>query len=531
MRKLFTLITLFAGAVAATATDYTDELEVIIDGMSTKQPAVISVDEQGDGKYTLSLNNFVLMGQMPVGNIVLKDVEGTVAPEVTTIQTKQSISIEPGNMEGILEQEWMGPNLGLVPVDMTAEIRDNKLYTVINIAMAGMKIGVVFGNGGYQIGNSDFELFHTAKIADGEGKNEVTSDEPNCWHSFMSGSSDNPTIAYLAGYAPHTFISDITRPGTQGKSSVLVTSVDMWFTIANGTITTGRINAGSTTAADLSNHSWLDLSQTATDANGDPFHAIMNGMPDSLSVWVKFKQKTPKADFPYATVNAVITDGTYYQDPEDKEYTNVLAKATNNKIESKNFEWQKLVVPFDYATYEANNAAGKAILVTISTNATPGKGSTDSIYVDDLELIYNCSATAISVKGTPIANFGSAADNTYEVIVDGESADITADDIEVTTDGKGARVTIETADVDCIGGGSDAIITVTSNDLKKSNTYYVNTRSAQYAGINNASVNAGGKEEVKAIYNMNGQMVKTPAKGSVCIVKYTNGKTVKKIVK
>ena len=246
---------------------------------------------------------------------------------------------------------------------------------------------------------------------------------------------------------------------------------------------------------------------------------------------MKFKQKTPKADFPYATVNAVITDGTYYQDPEDKEYTNVLAKATNNKIESNNFEWQKIVVPFDYATYEANNATGKAILVTISTNATPGKGSTDSLYVDDLELIYNCSATGISVKGTPIANFGSAADNMYEVIIDGESADISADDIEVTTDGKGARVTIETADVDCIGGGSDAIITVKSNDLKKSNTYYVKTRSAQYAGINNASVNAGGKEEVKAIYNMNGQMVKTPAKGSVCIVKYTNGKTVKKIVK
>ena len=81
------------------------------------------------------------------------------------------------------------------------------------------------------------------------------------------------------------------------------------------------------------------------------------------------------------------------------------------------------------------------------------------------------------------------------------------------------------------GGGSDVIITVTSADLKKNNTYCVKTRSAQYAGINNAAIGAGGKEEVKAIYNVNGQQIKSPAKGSICIVKYTNGKTVKKIVK
>lgn len=97
----------------------------------------------------------------------------------------------------------------------------------------------------------------------------------------------------------------------------MLTSVDMWFAIANGTITTGRINTGSMTAADPSNHSWLDLSRTDVDANGDPFHAILNGQPDSIAAWVKFKQNKPVADFPYATISAVITDGTYYQDPED----------------------------------------------------------------------------------------------------------------------------------------------------------------------------------------------------------------------
>ena len=126
----------------------------------------------------------------------------------------------------------------------------------------------------------------------------------------------------------------------------------------------------------------MDLSKTDVDAIGDPFEARLNGQPDAMKVWVKFKQgplaKKNKA-YVYATVNAVITDGTYYQDPEGKNnFKNVVAKATNNMIESKDFAWQELTVPFDYDTYAANNAKTKAILVTFSTNAQPGVGSTNS---------------------------------------------------------------------------------------------------------------------------------------------------------
>ena len=122
--------------------------------------------------------------------------------------------------------------------------------------------------------------------------NTATSDEPDGWHSFMSASGD-PTLVYLAGYNPHTFISDLVRPGSNGKHSLMLTSVDMWIAIANGTVTTGRINTGSMTADDLSNHAWLSLDSTGTDAKGDPFYQYMNGRPDSLALWVKFKQGTP----------------------------------------------------------------------------------------------------------------------------------------------------------------------------------------------------------------------------------------------
>lgn len=537
MKKLFTLIAMLAGTTAAMATDYTDKLVVTIDGTYT--PAtnnVISVEEQADGTYNLQLKNFMLKFSeedvMPVGTINVTNVKKTKSGASTLLTSSQDILIEAGDIPGY-EEAWIGPSISAispVPVNVNADMKDGHLYALITINFMGMNIEVTFGDV-YQICNSGFEYFHTATVYSPDGENSATSDEPNNWHSFMSASG-NPAFVYLAGYTPHTFKSDVTCPGSKGSSSVLLTSSDMgFFGVANGTLTTGRINTGSVTAADLANHAWNDMSQTDVDANGDPFFAAMHGCPDSLVVWVKFTQGTPSAEFPYATVSAVINDGTYYQDPEDKEYTNVLAKAANAQIESNDGAWQRLAIPFDYDTYKANNVEGKAILVTMSTNATPGKGSTDELYVDDMEMIYNYSATAISVKGTPIEGFGKAEDNTYEVLINGESADVSADDIVVETDGKGARVLIETVDVDLIGGGSDVTITVLSDDLKNSSTYVVKTRNSNLSGINNASVNAGGKAEVKAFYNMNGQMVKSPLKGSVYVVKYTNEKTEKVTLK
>ena len=76
MKKLFTLITLFAGTVAAMGTDYTDKLVVNINNTATVPvTTTISVEEQPDGKYSLQLKNFMLTAGknpedvMPVGTI------------------------------------------------------------------------------------------------------------------------------------------------------------------------------------------------------------------------------------------------------------------------------------------------------------------------------------------------------------------------------------------------------------------------------------------------------------------------------
>lgn len=539
MKRFFTsLLATAAFAVSSMATDYKDMMTVSLDGNpTTPTETTISVEKTDDSGYTLSLKNFVLymttgdqVFPMPVGTIVLENVEAVTKGDVTTLKTSQDIEIAEGD-DPTYEGSWIGPGLSadgtLIPVNMTGEIRGDKFYTVININFMGMNIDVVFGNGGYQITNSDFELFHKATYG------ENTSDEPNAWHSFMS--STGSFSSYVSG-TPHTFISEEVRPGSTGTKSVQLTSgiVKMLGDIikipANGTITTGQLKAGAASATSTDNNSFLDLKNEAVDGNGDPFYTILNGQPDAIKVWVKFKQgkiDEKNKDYKYATISAIITDGTYYQDPEDKAYTNVVAKAQNKEIESKGFEWQEITVPFDYASYATNNAETKAILVTLSTNAQPGVASSsedepDVLLIDDISLVYNSHLASLKMKGTEVEGFDK---NVLSYDLKGEGA-ISVDDIEAVSDGQGAYVTkaIEGTDK-----GVKVTITVTSNDLKTTNVYTLNIEGATTTGINKVETTTG--KGTAAIYNVNGQRVDNMSQKGLYIIRQADGKTVKVLKK
>ena len=244
-----------------------------------------------------------------------------------------------------------------------------------------------------QIIGGNFEKWHTAKY------DKYSSDEPDGWHSFMSA---HPTknIYGNACKNTHTYISKEVRPGSTGSHSVKLTSgiVKVGFSVpANGTLTTGRLIAGAATASSTKNNSTSDPSSTEKDGAGNPFYAPLTARPDSIVAWVKFKQGTLKdkdKDYKYATISAIIHDNTKYQDPEDKTYKNVVAKAQNAKIESNGFKWQRISIPFDYESYKANNVEPHNILITFSTNAKPGVASKDAdnpdvMYIDDVELVYN----------------------------------------------------------------------------------------------------------------------------------------------
>ena len=516
MKKFFTSMMLLLGSLTATATDYSGTLVVVIDG-NVAQPTStkIVLDEQSDGKYGLTLKNFILVqgGEaMPVGNIVLTNIEATENQGTMVLETKQDIRIEAGDAEGV--EAWIGPILTMtdpIPVELKAVVKADVLTADIIVPLAGQDVKVVFDSRQFQLPNAGFEEFHTATAGG------ATSDEPNNWHSFMSCTG---SLASMVSSVPHTFISEDVRPGSDGSKSVLVKSGKVLGMItANGTLTTGQLKAGGMSATSTDNNAFLDLSNEAKDANGDPFYVVLNTMPDSISAWVKFKQGEAVAAHPYATMSAVITDGSYYQEPADKDYSNVIVgKAEYKTIESTG-EWQKITVPFEYTN---ESKLPKGILVTFSTNADAGEGTgNDELYLDDVELVYSAYLSDLSVNGATLSGFAPDKYNYEYGFADGAMP--TADELMAMTSyavGNEAKSFVYVRD-------NTMIILVLSADLMSNRTYTIKFTEGA-AGVENivANDNAG-----KVVYNLGGQKVNTTKKGGMYITKYANGKAVKSINK
>lgn len=469
MRKLSTLFCAVLMTLSAMATDYKGNLTVSINGEGSTQPATISIVENA-GKYNLSILNFMLVegeSVLPVGNIVIENVTGAVAGNLTTLYVNKNITIQKGNATGIADDAWLGPMLGEVPVKMSSSFNTNGFLGVnIDIDMVstlGQVIKVTFENVGthFQMPNSDFETWSTA----------TDNNAPKHWHGFESVKGK---LSGTAKSKTKLVSSKNVRPGSKGLTSAVVTSTKVFTVIANGTMTNGVLNAGSMYAADASNHSETDLSSTSKDANGDPFATPMYAKPDSVKFWMRFTQAKAQASYPYAAFNAVITDGTYYQDPENKTYTNKVAVAAPNKADMTVGDWRLVSCPFDYASYAANGAEAKAILLTVSTNATPGKGSysngvADSVYVDDLELVYAAGIKSISFKGQAL---DLATIQTTGIELAADEA-VSAADFEVVKEGEDAKVTKL---VEATADGYVAVITAVSADLKTQVAYEINIK-------------------------------------------------------
>lgn len=469
MRKLSTLFCAVLMTLSAMATDYKGNLTVSINGEGSTQPATISIVENA-GKYNLSILNFMLdegESVLPVGNIVIENVTGAVAGNLTTLYVNKNITIQKGNVAGIADDAWLGPMLGEVPVKMSSSFNTNGFLGVnIDIDMVstlGQVIKVTFENVGnhFQMPNSDFETWSTA----------TDNNAPKHWHGFESVKGK---LSGTAKSKTKLVSSKNVRPGSKGLTSAVVTSTKVFTVIANGTMTNGVLNAGSMYAADASNHSETDLSSTSKDANGDPFATPMYAKPDSVKFWMRFTQAKAQASYPNAAFNAVITDGTYYQDPENKTYTNKVAVAAPNKADMTVGDWRLVSCPFDYASYAANGAEAKAILLTVSTNATPGKGSysngvADSVYVDDLELVYAAGIKSISFKGQAL---DLATIQTTGIELAADEA-VSAADFEVVKEGEDAKVTKL---VEATADGYVAVITAVSADLKTQVAYEINIK-------------------------------------------------------
>lgn len=247
---------------------------------------------------------------------------------------------------------------------------------VLLIALISSGVSLSFAQ--QQIGNSGFETWEA--VSSGE--------EPVNWNSFKTASGTWNSVSSV-----QVEQSTIVRPGSAGTKScrIWATSTTIPFVgtvIANGNVTLGKINMGSTTP-DTPNSNYN--STITADPN---FSEALTDTPDSLVFWAKY---TPNGGSGNARVKATLHDNFDYHDPEGTggSASHVVAVALLNYPTTAG-NWKRFSIPFDYSVATAAGAHTH-ILITFTTNETPGVGNgDDEVLIDDVELIYNPATSGIS---------------------------------------------------------------------------------------------------------------------------------------
>ena len=459
MKKIFTVLVaglmISAQALALSTKDVCGQFrgDLLIDWDEYPGRSIYLLPGATDNTLTFVLPDFMFNGGK-LGNIVLPnitmDANGTLNLEETTLYL-DSINLRASiKMLNNYEDEGDIYNsvVSSANAQVTLEIAEpNTLPAPIIVVFDG---DAVRGNN-YALPNSGFE-------------GAWTNYEPAGWHSFVSATGDfvnfvkNDTMKFVA--------SSQVRPGSNGAQSALLTSSILMGVKANGNCTNGQINAGSMTADDAANN------YNFSDPANEGFNTAFNGRPDSIVFWAKYvpADKNPANEVNKARMNTIITTNARYQDPEAADYSTVkVAEAAVNYAATAEMGWQRLTVPFSYT---ANTDQSAYILTTFTTNQVPGGGSSytegsgknkknfvDSVYIDDVELIYNKKLDAFYVDEAALSF------TQYVATIEGNYCDSCADYI-AAANGKSAQTFI----------GFDAIhkcihVYVIADDFAQSGAY------------------------------------------------------------
>lgn len=357
---------------------------------------------------------------------------------------------------------------------------NNMKKSFLTLAMAA-----ICGSGmaQYQLPNSDFEEgfvvgFNGKHLIYTENKT-VTTTEPLNWHGFPTLNGTKEMI-YITGRAQGDKLrdSDDTRPNSKGTKSVYIKTTYVGLgkinQLANGVMTSGRVNSSSSTPDDPANNYNYSPggSYTANKNQNKNFNPDFSGKPDSMKVWVKFvaKDATKKSEFPYASVNAVLHNSNKYQDPEGKtDYSNVkIAGASDLKIGEKGYDkWTELTIPFEYY-HTAKEDEPAYMLVSFSTNTKPGKGTDgDMLFIDDLEFIYNSELETATYDNVSL-DFSTSNQVNINKVYDPAL-------LKVTSNGEGATIS---RNYDAATGL--LTITIKGNDISENESNY-HTYKIQFA--------------------------------------------------
>ena len=201
------------------------------------------------------------------------------------------------------------------------------------------------------------------------------TEEPANWNSFMTATGG------LAFFGSQQVEQSSDVPSVSiGMYSARVSSKSVLGIVANGNLTLGQINMGSSTPSSPDNYNFTNTADI-------DFSQVLTTMPDSLVFWVQFNSNNNSDS---ARVHAIIHDNYDFRDPIDASSDPYTVATAGLNYESTN-GWERKSIPFDYV---GPSSSPEYILVTFTTNKIPGGGSAgDEVYIDDVELIYNPSAS------------------------------------------------------------------------------------------------------------------------------------------
>ena len=174
MKRILLGFCMAACALFASAKDYTDQLTVSINGMSTPpKETTISVEELDNGQISIVLKNFILEmpGEDPiyVGHIYVENVDLTPADGYNSFSLSQrQVRATAGDLEGVLPDQWIGQDLsdaGLF-IDMDGKITDSKFYCTLGLMFGPLDIDVVFGTDEFPSGIRSAQTANPNKLVD-----------------------------------------------------------------------------------------------------------------------------------------------------------------------------------------------------------------------------------------------------------------------------------------------------------------------------------------------------------------------------
>ena len=433
MRKIFIAVlmvcSLAVPSMAVTVNDVAGTFKgaLNIGGQNYPNKEVYILPGTVNNTITFVLPDF-MYGAASLGNIVLVNIPMSTSGQLTlegatlylsAISERATITVLNGFKDGNVTYNSI---ISADDAQVLLSIAAPSLPEPIFVLFSGQKT-----SGNYALTNGGFE-------------GSWSNSEPNNWHSFPSATG---SLASMAGGDDQFKQSTEKRPGSTGSHSVLIASNMIVGVKANGNCTNGQINAGSTTADDASGN--YNFSDPSNNGYNTPFV----GNPDSMVFWAKYipADNNPSNSVNKARMHTVITTNARYQDPEASNYSSVkVAEATINYSATSSMGWQRLAVPFVYSS--VNPASAAYVLVTFTTNQTPGGGSTystgsflnktvytDKIYLDDAEMIYNHSLTSLKMNGSTIS-FQNGQAKTNKVYSDSEYT------FTATSNGKAAKTFI-----------------------------------------------------------------------------------------